>query len=98
MFRSLWLVALAATTLIIPASSAEAGTLLDNYLGGVNTYNGADVIGPDIFDVTSLDATRINGGNTLKIVVNTKYAGVPGTPDADGTIYGSLFFAPVWKP
>jgi hypothetical protein len=98
MIRSGWLVALAATALIIPSSGAGADTLIDKYLGGVNTYNGGDVIGPDIFDVTSLDATRINGGNTLKIVINTQYAGVPGTPAADGTIYGSLFFAPVWNP
>jgi hypothetical protein len=95
-------VSLASFALYTPANSA---TINDNYWGGVNTYSGfpgapggsnGDVIGAaGTFDISSVSVQRIQTGattNDLKIVINTNYAGVPGTSAADGTGYGAVFF------
>jgi hypothetical protein len=91
--------ALAVGQVAIP-SSAFAVTLIDNYYGGTNTYNNADSIGGGIFNIASADITRIGtGGNTLRVVINTAFAGFAGT-DA-GTGYGALFITPgahAWQP
>jgi hypothetical protein len=89
---------LAACALALGSVPAAAGTLSDNYWGGVNTLNpsSGDVIGSSsVFNISSANVTRINGGDTLKIVINTPYAGAPGTSAAQGTNYGSLFFTTV---
>jgi hypothetical protein len=93
----------AAAALATSATGAHALTVLDNYYGGLNTYNGADVIGPtDVFDIKDAVFQRIGaGGNTLKVTIDTNYAGVPGTAAADGTGYGALFLTPganAWNP
>src|SRR5258708_27017145 len=88
----------AAFALALWSLPAAAGTLTDNYWGGVNTLNpsSGDVIGSSsVFNISSADVTRINGGDTLKVVINTPYAGKPGTSAAQGTTYGSLFFTTV---
>ena len=74
-------------------SSAYSYTLTDNYYGATDTYNNpGDVIGDPTFDILSAVVTR-NGPNndTLNIIINTNYAGAPGSSAADGTGYGSLF-------
>jgi hypothetical protein len=84
--------------------AASAVTLTDNYWGGLNTYDPAngDIIGPaSEFDVTQADVTRVGpGGNTLKVVIHTAFAGLAGTPDVAGTGYGALFLMPGadWHP
>jgi len=98
--------------LAFQVSASHSFTLTDNYYGGLNTYNNnpptsGDVIGDaSIFGINSITATRPNA-NTLDITINTAYAGVPNTPAADGTNYGSLFFntttnvlsnGSVWNP
>jgi hypothetical protein len=95
----------AAAILALGATAAHAGpvTVQDNYYGGLNTYNGADVIGPtSVFDIKDAVFQRIGpGGNTLQVTIDTNYAGVPGTPAADGTGYGALFITPglnAWNP
>ena len=84
------------------AASATVVTLADTYYGGLNTYNGQDVIGTSVFDVLSASVQRIGaGGNTLQVTINTNYAGAPGTPAAEGTGYGALFLTPgfdSWHP
>jgi hypothetical protein len=91
-------------------SPALAGTLLDNYDGGLNyccqsslTPQSGDVIGPaNVFDITSavVSLNTNTPGGTLTVTINTYYAGVPGTANADGTGYGSLFLGPAatWNP
>jgi hypothetical protein len=86
-------------------SAAVAGTvtLQDNYLGGLNTYNNADVIGDaSVFDIQNAVVTRVGPGqDTLQVTINTNFAGKPGTAAADGTGYGSLFITPgfnTWHP
>jgi hypothetical protein len=79
---------------------ANPVTLIDNYFGGTNTYNGADSIGNGIFNISSAEIQRIGpGGNALQVVINTGFAGFAGT-DA-GTGYGALFITPganAWHP
>lgn len=85
------------TAMPLPASAV---TLIDNYLGGTNTYNNADSIGNGIFNISSAQIQRIGpNGNTLQVVINTAFAGFAGT-DA-GTGYGALFITPganAWQP
>ncbi len=94
----------AAAILAVSATAAHAAvTVQDNYYGGLNTYNGSDVIGPtDVFDIKNAVFRRVGaGGNTLQITINTNYAGVPGTGPADGTGYGAFFITPglnAWNP
>lgn len=100
---SLGLAAVLALALALGASAAHASvTVLDNYYGGLNSYNGADVIGTAVFDVKDAVFQRIGvGGNTLQVIIDTNYAGAPGTPDAETTGYGALFITPgmnAWNP
>ncbi|WP_128923995.1 hypothetical protein [Bradyrhizobium guangxiense] len=84
--------------LVFLSSPAAAGSYGDNYWGGIDTQNvsNKDVIGSSsTFNVSYVDVSRTNGGNTLKIVLHTGYAGAPGTSAALGTTYGSLFFTSV---
>jgi len=89
---------------IAAAGGANAAIVVqDNYFGGLNTYNGSDVIGPtNVFDISDAVFKRIGaGGNTLQVTINTNYSGVPGTAAADGTGYGALFITPganAWNP
>ena len=89
---------------VAAAGGANAAVVVqDNYFGGLNTYNGADVIGPtNVFDIQSASFQRIGaGGNTLQVTINTNYSGVPGTAAADGTGYGAFFITPganAWNP
>jgi hypothetical protein len=95
------LVGFSVLALGFPASAAPFN-LPDNYYGGLNTYNNnppttGDVIGDSTFYITSADVSR--AGDTLSIVINTNFAGAPGTSPADGTGYGSLFLSPgTWTP
>lgn len=89
---------LAVFVLALLSGPAAAGTFGDTYWGGVNTQNTSnkDVIGSSsVFDISYVDVTRTNGGNTLQIVIHTAYAGAPGTSAALGTNYGSLFLTSV---
>jgi hypothetical protein len=98
------LLASASAVLIATATSASATvTVSDNYLGGENTYDqNLDVIGPtSVFDIQDSKFDRTNGGKTLHVVIDTHYAGVPGTDAADGTGYGAFFITPganAWNP
>ena len=91
------------------SSSASAYTLNDNYYGGLNFYNNggpgnqspgpaADVIGSADFNIMGINASRTAQGD-LQIQIYTNFAGLPGTPAADGTNYGSIFFgsAATWN-
>ena len=84
-----------------PALAAPV-VIVDNYLGGTNTYpGGPDVIGPaSIFNISSANIQRTGvNGNTLQVVINTAFAGHAGE-DA-GTGYGALFITPgnlAWTP
>lgn len=97
-------VALVSGGLLAPqVASAGSVTIADTYYGGINTYNGADVIGdPNVFDIKDAVIQRIGpGGGTLQVVIDTNYAGAPGTSAADGTGYGALFITPganSWNP
>lgn len=80
-----------------------AGTLTNTiYYGGNNTYNGADIIGTSPpFSILDAVVTRTGSGvgSSLNIIINTNFAGAPGTTAADGTVYGSLFLTPgFWTP
>ena len=68
------------------SAAQQRVTLDDNYLGGLNTYNGADVIGTSDFNIVS--ATVGLTTTNLTVTINTNYAGQSGL---DGTTYGSLF-------
>jgi hypothetical protein len=74
--------------------------------GAGSTYNGAQLYAGDVisdandprFSVTDAVISRINGGNTLVVTIDTAYAGNAG---ADGTGYGALFITPganAWNP
>ena len=84
--------------LVLLSGPAAAGSYGDTYWGGIDTQNvsNKDVIGSSsTFNISYVDVSRTNGGNTLKIVLHTGYAGKPGTSAALGTTYGSLFFTSV---
>jgi hypothetical protein len=95
---------LTALALFLPAISQPAHAspfvLTDTYWGGTNTYpGGGDSIGGGIYNISQADIQRINGGNTLQIVIETAFAGHAGQ-DA-GTGYGALFITPgatAWTP
>jgi hypothetical protein len=91
---------LASAAVVGLASSAYAGsfTLNDVYYGATDSYNNppADVIGDSTFYITSAVVNRSGPNNdTLNIIINTNFAGAPGTNAADGTGYGSLFLNPL---
>lgn len=79
----------------ISASTASAAPFIpDEYWGGNNPINSGDIIGTaSVFNISGVSVERVNP-NTLSVVVTTSYAGVPGTPAALTTGYGSLFFGP----
>ena len=84
----------AASALAVLSSPASSGSFGDNYWGGIDTLSGSnkDIIGSSsVFNISYVDVSRTNGGNTLKIVIHTNYAGEPGTSSAQETTYGSLF-------
>lgn len=88
---------LAGVTAVALVSNAHSYTLTDTYFGGLNTYNGSDVIGSNAFNIIDAVITRsttTTTNDTLNITINTMYAGVPGTGPAEGTGYGSLFLSP----
>jgi hypothetical protein len=90
-----------AAAITLATSPAHSYTLLDNYYGGTNTYNNpGDVIGDSTFYITSAVVTRSGPNNdTLNIIINTNFAGAPGTSPADGTGYGALFLSTgTWSP
>lgn len=99
--RTAGLLLFAGAAVMAPGSSARASvTLLDTYKGGVDHGYG-DVIenpGTHDFEISSAVIRRINGGNTLEVVINTTFAGKAGL---DGVGYGSLFITPgasAWNP
>ena len=98
--RTAYVALVSGAAVLGAAPAANSGTLNDNYWGGIDTLtpSGGDVIGPSLFNITSADITRINNGQILQVTIYTAYAGAPGSPAADGTNYGSLFFAPTWNP
>jgi hypothetical protein len=84
-----------AFILTLLSGPALAGSYGDTYWGGMDSQNvsNKDVIGSSsVFNISYVDVSRTNGGNTLKIVIHTGYAGKPGTSAALGTDYGNLFF------
>ena len=102
---------LAAAMMAGGAHMAGAFTLTNNYAGGTDTCpnppcTDPPVIGPaSVFGVTSADVSTV--GSAVDVKINTYFAGVPGTPNADGTNYGSLFLntspiggpnGPLWNP
>ncbi len=83
----------------VATATANTFTLLDNYDGGLDTYNSGGVIGTQTFQITSAVVYRTNNNNTLNIIINTWFAGAPSAGLADGTGYGSLFLSPgAWSP
>ena len=81
---------------LLAGSASAAVTVADNYYGGINTYTGQDVIGnAAVFDIQSAVFERVGPAqSTLRVTINTNYAGVPGTPAALTTGYGALFITP----
>ncbi|PZQ60673.1 MAG: hypothetical protein DI570_13800 [Phenylobacterium zucineum] len=102
--RRVWgAVAGIAVAVLAGASAAQAEvTIGDGYYGGMNTYNGQDVIGDtNVFDIKDATFERINAGNTLRVTIRTNYAGAPGSAAALGTGYGAFFITPganAWTP
>jgi hypothetical protein len=92
-------IAVAAIGLGASGRSEAAVTLIDDYWGGRDYLHYGDSIGGGVFNVASADVSRVGpGGSTLKIVINTAYAGKAGTL---GTGYGALFLTPgasAWTP
>jgi hypothetical protein len=95
-------VALAAVigAFFVGTRPAEAAvTLVDTYWGGRDYLNYGDSIGGGVFNIDSAVISRTGaGGSTLKVVINTAYAGNAGT---QGTGYGALFLTPginAWQP
>jgi hypothetical protein len=94
----------AAGLLALPTAASATVTIVDEYYGGINTWNQGsnhDVIGDSNFFVDSAVFARVNGGGTLRVTINTRYAGLPGTGPAHGTGYGALFITPgvnAWSP
>lgn len=87
-----------AFILTLLSGPALAGSYGDTYWGGIDSQNvsNKDVIGSSsVFNISYVDVSRTNGGNTLKVVIHTAFAGKPGTSAALGTDYGSLFFTSV---
>jgi len=86
---------------------AGNGTYTATALSGPgSTYNGAQLYAGDVisdandprFSITDAVISRINGGNTLVVTIDTGYAQNAG---ADGTGYGALFITPganAWNP
>jgi hypothetical protein len=103
--RFVYSLLLASAAVVGLASSAYSFTLTDDpsvsaantiYYGANNTYNGQDVIGTSTFNILSAVVTRSGLNNeTLNIIINTNFAGAPGTPAAETTNYGSLFLNPL---
>jgi hypothetical protein len=96
-------IALSLALSLVGSSALASVVVVDNYWGGLNTYNptNGDVIGTSVFDTQSASFSRTAGGNTLQVTINTNYAGAPGTPAAEGTGYGALFLTPgagSWHP
>jgi hypothetical protein len=84
-----------------PGDACATQTIQDFYFGGLNTYNGQDVIGPaSVFDITSATLTLDATTNTLTVQVNTNFAGAPASTNANvlgallGQTYGALFLGP----
>src|ERR1700746_1902685 len=84
-----------------PGDVCTTQTIQDFYFGGLNTYNGQDVIGPaSVFDITSATLTLDATTNTLTVQVNTNFAGAPASTNANvlgallGQTYGALFLGP----
>jgi len=95
------------------ASSAYSFTITDDpsvhgtitqtiYYGGTNIYNNPnDIIGdsPPFSIFGAVISRSGTNNNTLNIIINTNFAGAPGTGPADQTVYGSLFLARgFWTP
>jgi hypothetical protein len=96
-----WVFAALVLLPAIGASPARAYPVLlnDYYWGGTDTTNSGDSIGGGFFQVSSALVQRINGGNTLEVVINTAFAGHAG--EIAGTGYGALFITPginAWTP
>lgn len=104
---SLGLLASAALQSVADADACNAGdvcaaqTVQDFYFGGLNTYNGQDVIGPSsVFNITSAVVTLDATTNTLTVQINTNFAGAPVSTNPNielallGQSYGSLFLGP----
>src|SRR5664280_941951 len=104
---------LASAAVVGLASSAYSFTLTDDpsvagtnplqtiYYGASGTLSAQDIIGVSPpFSIFSAVVTRTGSGvgSSLNIIINTNFAGAPGTGPADGTGYGSLFLNPsVWS-
>ncbi|SHK62758.1 PEPxxWA-CTERM sorting domain-containing protein [Bradyrhizobium lablabi] len=98
-YRVPFLAVIALSFAPLPAF-ATPFVLANDYWGGTNTYNPANgnSIGGGVFTITNAEIQRVNGGNTLEVVINTAYALNAGT---DGTGYGALFITPginAWHP
>jgi len=100
-------VVLAGLMALPTVASAAPVTVLDAYYGGSNTYNdhppvSGDVIGSSTFEIQSAVFERVGvGGNTLRAIINTNYAGAPEAGASLGTGYGDLFITPgvnAWTP
>jgi hypothetical protein len=94
-------VTLAGLMALPTMASAAAVTVADTYFGGLNKYNDpSDVIGSATFDIQSATFERIGaGGNILRVIINTNYAGAPEAGNSLGTGYGDLFLTPgPWTP
>ena len=87
--------------------SAYATTIADDYWGA---SGGSEVIGStSVFGITSMDVIRV--GDTLKVSINTNFAGKgddgyfsgtgglgPDLTNGLGIGYGDLFLSNVWNP
>jgi hypothetical protein len=92
-------VCVVAASIGLSVRADAAVTLVDNYWGGRDYLHYGDSIGGGVFNIASAEISRIGaGGGTLKVVINTAYAGHSGT---QGTGYGALFLTPgahAWNP
>jgi hypothetical protein len=98
--RALSASVVACGLLALPVAASASVTIADNYFGGANYYNDpGDVIGSSTFDTLSATFERL--GSSLRVTINTNFAGAPETGNSLGTGYGALFLTPgvnAWTP
>jgi hypothetical protein len=83
---------------LVLASTANAGVITDNYIGG-NSHNLGDSIGGAPFDISSATLTR--SGSNLTVQIKTAFAGQAGIDtwaNPKGIGYGDVLLSNAWTP
>lgn len=91
---------IAVLGLLAVFSSASATAVNDTY-NGANGHGHGDVIGPNTYNIDSMDASL--SGSQLTVTIHTNFAGHAGiesqwTKNGMGIGYGDLFLSTGWMP